>query len=121
MLVEDNATFAGSVQNFLKMVTGLKVVGHAFNGPEAIKKMLEIHPELVLMDIGLGGMNGFEVAGLLLSLDKPPDVIFLSMHDGEVYRKKALQMGAAGFISKTNFATDLFPLIDRIIERRLMH
>jgi hypothetical protein len=43
------------------------------------------------------------------------------MHDGEAYRNKAKKMGADGFVSKTNFATDLFPLIDKLIEKRLMH
>jgi len=48
-------------------------------------------------------------------------VIFLSMHDGEAYRSKARKLCADGFVSKTNFATDLFPLIDRLIEKRLMN
>jgi DNA-binding NarL/FixJ family response regulator len=121
LLVEDNQTFATAVKDFLRLVNGVEVVGHATDGPDAISKTLQLHPQLILMDVGLHGMNGFEIASLVLDLKKPPVVIFLSMHDGEAYRNKAKRMGADGFVSKTNFATDLFPLIDRLIEKRLMH
>ena len=121
LLVEDNQTFATSVKDFLALVNGVTVVGHATDGPQAISKILQEHPQLVLMDIGLPGMNGFEIASLILDLKTPPIVIFLSMHDGEAYRSKARKLGADGFISKSNFATDLFPLIDQLVEKRLMH
>jgi DNA-binding NarL/FixJ family response regulator len=121
LLVEDNQTFATAVKDFLTLVNGVKLVGHATNGTQAISQTMQLHPQLILMDIGLHGMNGFEIASLVLDLARPPMVIFLSMHDGEAYRNKAKKMGADGFVSKTNFATDLFPLIDRLIEKRLMH
>lgn len=119
LLVEDNQTFADAVKAFLEGVNGVKVVGHALNGPQAISLAMQLHPHLVLMDIGLGGMSGFDVAGLLLDLQRPPLVIFLSMHDGEAYRQKAKRMGADGFVSKANFAEELFPLIDTVIEKWL--
>jgi DNA-binding NarL/FixJ family response regulator len=121
LLVEDNLTFATAVKDFLTLVNGVKLVGHATDGPQAISKTMQLHPQLILMDIGLHGMNGFEIASLVLDLAQPPVVIFLSMHDGDAYRNKAKKMGADGFVSKTNFATDLFPLIDKLIEKRLMH
>lgn len=120
LLVEDNQTFATAVKDFLGLVNGVRLVGHATNGPQAISQTLQLHPHLILMDIGLHGMNGFEIASLVLDLQKPPVVIFLSMHDGEAYRSKAKKLGADGFVSKNNFATDLFPLIDKLIEKRLM-
>lgn len=121
LLVEDNQIFATAVKDFLSLVNGVQVVGHATDGPQAITQTLQLHPQLILMDVGLHGMNGFEIASLVLGLECPPVVIFLSMHDGEAYRSKAKKMGADGFVSKTNFATDLFPLIDQLIEKRLMH
>jgi len=121
LLVEDNFVFATAVKDFLSLVNGVKLVGHATNGPQAISQILKLHPQLVLMDIGLHGMNGFEIASLVLDLARPPTVIFLSMHDGDAYRSKAKKLGADGFVSKTNFASDLFPLIDKLIEKRLMH
>jgi len=101
-------------------VNGVQVVGHALDGPQAISQTLQLHPQLILMDVGLNGMSGFDVASLVLGLDTPPVVIFLSMHDGEAYRSRARMLGASGFVSKANFATDLFPLIDQLIEQRLL-
>ncbi len=120
LLVEDNPTFATAVQDFLGLVNGVQVVGHALDGPQAISQTLQLHPQLILMDVGLNGMSGFDVASLVLGLDAPPAVIFLSMHDGEAYRTRARKLGASGFVSKANFATDLFPLIDQLIEQRLL-
>jgi DNA-binding NarL/FixJ family response regulator len=121
LLVEDNLTFATSVKAFLAQIHGVAVVGHAINGPEAIAKTLQLHPHLLLMDIGLQGMNGFEIANTILDLKQPPMVVFLSMHDGEAYRRQAKKTGADGFISKATFSTDLFPLLDQLVEKRLMH
>jgi DNA-binding NarL/FixJ family response regulator len=120
LLVEDNPTFATAVQDFLGLVNGVQVIGHALDGPQAITQTLQLHPQLILMDVGLNGMSGFDVASLVLGLDVPPAVIFLSMHDGEAYRSRARKLGASGFVSKANFATDLFPLIDQLIEQRML-
>jgi len=120
LLVDDNQTFTRSVKDFLSLVKGVCVVGHAENGPQAISAVLQLQPQLILMDIGMPGMNGFEIASLVLKLEIPPLVVFLSMHDDLAYRNKAKRMGADGFICKANFATDLFPLIDQLVEKRLM-
>jgi DNA-binding NarL/FixJ family response regulator len=120
LLVEDNLTFAASVKAFLHQIQGIEVVGHAVNGPEALLKTLQFHPDLMLLDIGLQGMNGFDVANSILDLKKPPMIVFLTMNDGEAYRLQAKRTGADGFISKANFATDLFPLLDKLVEKRMM-
>jgi len=113
LLVEDNATFAGSVKEYLALVPGVMVVGHALNGPQAISQVLELHPELILMDISLHGMTGFEIADLVLGLERAPKVIFLSMHDDEAYRAKARKLGASGFVSKADFPAALLPILEQ--------
>ena len=113
LLVEDNATFAESVKEYLALVPGVMVVGHALNGPQAISKVLELHPEIILMDISLHGMTGFEIADLVLGLERAPKVIFLSMHDDAVYRAKARKLGGAGFVSKADFPAALMPILEQ--------
>jgi DNA-binding NarL/FixJ family response regulator len=120
MLVEDNANFAESVKEFIAQVKGVRLVAHATSGPDAIGSYLRHLPHLVLMDISLGGMSGFDIAKHILSLNQPPVLVFLSMHDTQPYREKAKRLGADGFISKSNFVADLFPLIDQLIEKRLL-
>jgi DNA-binding NarL/FixJ family response regulator len=113
LLVEDNAMFAGSVKEYLALVPGVMVVGHALNGPQAISKVLELHPDLILMDITLHGMTGFEIADLVLGLERAPKVIFLSMHDDDAYRAKAKKLGASGFVSKSDFPAALMPILEQ--------
>ena len=115
LLVEDNATFANSVMDYLRQMPQVKVVGHATNGPTAICNYLDLLPQLVLMDIGLHGMTGFQIADLMLGGERPPRIIFLSMHNEEAYRIKAQKMGCFGFVNKSEFPEALPPLIDRLL------
>jgi DNA-binding NarL/FixJ family response regulator len=115
LLVEDNSTFANSVMDYLRQMPQVKVVGHATNGPEAIGSYLNLLPQLVLMDIGLQGMTGFQIADLMLGGDRAPSIIFLSMHNEEAYRTKAKKMGAYGFVNKSEFPDALMPLIDQLL------
>lgn len=120
MLVEDNPNFAESVKAYIAQVKGVKLVAHASSGPEAIGIYMHFLPHVVLMDISLGDMSGFDIAKHLLRLSQAPMVVFLSMHDTPPYRAKAKRLGAEGFISKSNFVVDLFPLMDQLIEKRLL-
>jgi DNA-binding NarL/FixJ family response regulator len=120
MLVEDHEKFADSVKGFLGQIKGVRLVNHASTGSQAIDGYLHYLPHLVLMDISLGNMSGFDVAKHILCTSHPPILVFLSMHDTAPYRDMAKRMGADGFISKSNFATELFPMIDRLIEERLL-
>ena len=115
LLVEDNTTFAKSVMDYLHQMPQVKVVGHATNGPEAIGSYLDLVPQLVLMDIGLQGMTGFQIADLMLGGDRPPSIIFLSMHNEEAYRTKAKKMGGYGFVNKSEFPDALMPLINQLL------
>jgi len=114
MLVDDNRIFLAAVRNFLVMLPDVAVVGEAHDGRSALRLAQEVAPDLVLLDIAMPEMNGLEVAESLGHFEKPPTIIFLSMHDSESYRAAARDLGAYGYVGKGDFVVDLVPLIDRL-------
>jgi len=117
-LVDDNQTFVLSVRNHLATDPNVKVVGQAFGGPDALRMIKELMPDVVLLDIAMPHMNGLEVARCLQRMDRAPAVIFLTMHDNTSYRKAATGVGAAGFVCKSNVVEELLPLIAQVSAMR---
>lgn len=114
LLVDDNQTFISSLRLFLGMLPDMEVVGEAHDGLEAVNLAGKLQPDLALLDIALPVMNGLEVARRLQSLPRPPNIVFLSIHDDEDYRTAASSLGAAGYVSKADFVTELFPIVTRM-------
>lgn len=110
LLVDDNKTFIAAVRQFLDRLPGLRVVGHAHDGKSALAQQRAHAPALVLLDIGMPGMNGLELARAMLQDRTPPQLVFLSMHDNREYRAAAQEIGA-DFVSKSDFVTELLPLL----------
>jgi DNA-binding NarL/FixJ family response regulator len=117
LLVEDNANFAASVKGYLAAMEHISVVGHAVDAPQAVARVIEFHPDLVLLDIALGHGNGFDVARCLSTLEHAPAVIFLTMHDQLAYRNQASALGALALVGKDRFVQDLTPLLHTLVAR----
>ncbi|MBI3876799.1 MAG: response regulator transcription factor, partial [Verrucomicrobia bacterium] len=81
------------------------------SGREAIEKIGEWEPDLVLMDIAMPGMNGIQAAEVIKARPSPPRVILYSFNDTPEYRTASRDVGADGFVSKTEFWNDLMPHI----------
>ena len=117
LLADDNPTFLAAVRQFLSALPGTEVVGEAHNGREAMELAAGLHPDLVLLDIGMPELNGLEAARRMQQWQAPPFIVFLSMHNGQAYRDAARQVGAAGFISKADFVDELPRMIETVEER----
>ena len=114
LLADDNATFVAAVRQFLSSMTGTDVVGVAHNGRDAMALCESLRPDLLLLDIGMPEMNGLEAARRMQQWDRPPLIVFLSMHNGQAYRDAARQLGASGFISKADFVDELPRMIETV-------
>jgi DNA-binding NarL/FixJ family response regulator len=115
LLVDDNRTFLSAVRNFLAMVPDVEVVAEAFDGAMALQQAAQYRPDLVLMDIAMPGMSGLEAASAMKAFARPPQIVFLSMHDDAYYRDAARELGALGFVGKSEFVDDLIPLITGLV------
>jgi DNA-binding NarL/FixJ family response regulator len=118
-LVDDSHTFLSVIKLFLGMLQDTLIVGQADDGAEALTQIAELKPDLVLLDIAMPKMSGLAVARSLLSMPKPPRIVFLSMHNSPEYRTAASDIGVEGFVNKADFAVELFPIMKRLREEQI--
>jgi DNA-binding NarL/FixJ family response regulator len=103
LIVDDHATFRASARLLLES-EGFEVVGEAADGESAIEQMAALAPELVLLDVQLPGLNGFEVASRVTSTDGAPAVILVSSRDGGDFGPMITACGARGFVAKAELS-----------------
>jgi DNA-binding NarL/FixJ family response regulator len=111
LLVDDNPEFLDVAAYFLSTEPQLEIVGRALSGHEALSKISQLQPDLVFLDLAMPNMNGLEVTRKLKGQSDLPRIIILTLHDSQEYRNLAEAMGADGFITKSDFGTELLPLI----------
>jgi DNA-binding NarL/FixJ family response regulator len=97
LIVDDHPAFLGSARALL-VSEGYDVIGEAETGAEAVRLAKELQPDLVVLDVQLPDLNGFEVTALLCELDAPPDVVLTSSRDD--YAAAVVGTGARGFVPK---------------------
>jgi DNA-binding NarL/FixJ family response regulator len=107
LLADDHALVRAGFCALLAGVPGTQVVAEAGDGREALRLAQEHQPDIVLMDIGMPGLNGLEAAARIGDECPRTRVIILSMHANEEYVVQALQAGAAGYLLKDADAAEL--------------
>jgi DNA-binding NarL/FixJ family response regulator len=86
---------------------GIVVVGEASDGHEAIEAVARLHPDIILMDISMPGLNGLEATSRVTQQFEDTRVIILSMHVSEAYVLQALNAGASGYVVKKANSAEL--------------
>ncbi len=107
LLADDHTLIRAGIRGLLQGLDGVDVVGEAGDGHEALRLAQSLHPDIVLLDIGMPGLNGLEVAARLTKLDPRMRVVILSMHTSEEYVLQALRAGAAGYLLKGSAVAEL--------------
>ncbi len=100
LLVDDHDLVRTGIKKMLSEVSGIRVVGEAGTGEEAVKLARELKPQVVLMDVKMPGIGGFEATRKLVRLDPDIKVLVLSVCDNDVYPSRLLQVGASGYLTK---------------------
>jgi CheY-like chemotaxis protein len=99
LLVDDNPEFCESSMALLRQ-DGFEVVGCVDTGAAAVEAVRFLHPDVVLLDVQLPDLDGFEVARRLATLDPPPAVILISSRDASTYGRLIDDAPVRGFIDK---------------------
>jgi DNA-binding NarL/FixJ family response regulator len=104
LIVDDSPWFLDAARSLLER-EGITVVGVASNGAEALRRTAEFRPDVMLLDIDLGGESGFELAGRLeVDEQHRPRVILISTHAGEDYAELIAASPACGFLAKADLS-----------------
>lgn len=115
LLVEDNEPFRNFVRGTLGARPEIQIVGEVSDGLEAVQKAQELKPALIILDIGLPGLNGIEAARRIRTLSPKSTILFLSQESSADVVQEALRLGALGFVIKTHAATDLLIAVDAVL------
>ncbi len=117
LIVDDSPEMVETLKTLLTFNEIIKVVGEANSGEEAIEKVLELKPDLVLMDINMPGMDGLK-ATEEISLKSPrTGVIIISVQDEVDYMRRAMTAGAKDYLVKPFDSDELFRTIQSVIEK----
>jgi DNA-binding NarL/FixJ family response regulator len=101
--VDDHPSFRASARKLLES-DGYEVVGEAADGEDAIRVAQVLHPDVVLLDVQLPGIDGFQVAAQLAAMDSAPEVILTSSRDSSDYGSCVEDCGARGFVPKAELS-----------------
>ena len=107
LVVDDHAIVRDGIRALLALQRDMQVVGEAVNGQEALEKVLQLSPDVVLMDIVMPVMNGLEAAKRIGTTGGQAKVLMLSQYDDEENVLASSQVGALGFVPKRSAGTDL--------------
>lgn len=107
LLVDDHKIMRDGIRAILQHTGEFEVVGEAENGTDAVQVAKKTRPDIVLMDIGLPGLNGIEATAELLRYCPETKVIVLSMYDDEHSVVSAIRSGARAFVLKKASDNDL--------------
>jgi DNA-binding NarL/FixJ family response regulator len=107
LLVDDHKIMRDGIKAILNRSSEFRVVGEAENGTDAVQFVRKCHPQLVLMDIGLPGLNGVETTAEILRHQPDCKVVILSMYDDEHSVVSAVRSGARAFVLKRASDNDL--------------
>lgn len=114
MLVDDHEVVRTGVKTFLDTQEGLQVVAEASSGEEALERTALVHPDVIVMDISMPGMDGLEATRRLTAQFPECRVLALTVHEDQQYLFEMMAAGASGYLTKHSAADELVAAIHAV-------
>ena len=116
LLVEDFEPYRNFIARSLREKEGFQVASQATDGLEAVARALELKPDLILLDIGLPKLSGIEAARKIREVAPDSKIIFLTQETSPEVVSEAFNVGACGYVIKSQAASDLLPAMQAVLE-----
>lgn len=113
LIADDHRLFAQALEAILEADERIEVAGHARDGREAVEVAATLHPDVILMDIAMPVMDGFQATRLIRKSDPTAAILMLTGSNSRTDVDRARRAGAAGYVTKDRIASEL---IDAIVE-----
>ncbi|HEY7544010.1 MAG TPA: response regulator transcription factor [Blastocatellia bacterium] len=107
LIADDHPIFRRGLRQIIESEGGLIVVGEADDGEEAFEKSRQLKPDVLILDVNMPKMDGFEVARRIHNLNLSVEIVFLTMYKDEEMFNEALDLGAKGYVLKSSALTDI--------------
>jgi DNA-binding NarL/FixJ family response regulator len=114
LIADDNHHIRESLHVLLGPLENMVLVGDASNGEEAIAMAAELNPDIILMDINMSPVNGFEATRKILKQNPDVKIIGLSLHVEASYCRNMLRLGARGYVTKSSPYHEIISAINEV-------
>lgn len=115
LLVDDHPVVRTGLRGMFETDASFEVVGEAADGAEAVARVAELRPDVVLMDLQMPGMDGVEAITHIRALPDPPPVLVLTVYDSDVQILRAVEAGASGYLLKDSSRDELFRAVRSVL------
>jgi DNA-binding NarL/FixJ family response regulator len=114
LIADDHEVARRGIRALLEAHPGWQVCAEAKDGREAVELAGSVNPDLILLDIGMPNLNGFEAARQILASSPQISILILTMHDSDQVVREVLRAGARGFLLKSDAGRDLVAAVEAL-------
>jgi DNA-binding NarL/FixJ family response regulator len=116
LIADDHEIVRQGIRRVLEAKPEWEICGEATNGQEAVRMAQELTPDVIIMDVTMPVMSGFEAADEISRLPIGSRVLFFTMHDAGSMAGSARRSGAQGYVVKSRAAQDLIQALERLLK-----
>src|ERR1700751_2672820 len=117
LIADDHEIVRRGIRALIEGHGGWEVCGEATDGRDAVDKALELRSDIVLLDVGMPNLNGLDAARQILGANPRTRILILTMHESEQIVREVLEVGARGFLLKSDAARDLGAAVEGLQRR----
>ena len=112
LIADDNEKIRSGLCAALEARSGWVVCGRAIDGTDAVQKAVELRPDIVLVDVSMPGLNGFEAAERIHEQIPDAEILIVTEHDSRTLKHLPAQPGVRGYVVKSRLEHDLIPAVE---------
>jgi DNA-binding NarL/FixJ family response regulator len=117
LIADDHEIVRHGIRTLIAEHPGWEVCGEAVDGRDAVEKARALRPDLALLDVGMPNLNGLDAARQIVAFAPRTRVLILTMHESEQVVREVLEVGARGFLLKSDAARDLVSAVEALQRR----
>ncbi len=121
LIVDDYEAVRKGVCSILSSRLDIQVCGEAGNGKEAIDKATALRPDLIILDVTMPILNGFDAAREILKVLPYVPILMLSMHEHKQFVDEAKKVGVRGYVTKTQVGDTLLQAVDALLRNQMFY
>jgi DNA-binding NarL/FixJ family response regulator len=118
LVADDHEVVRRGVCALLEAHPDWRICAEAAEGREAVEKATLLRPDVVILDVGMPGLNGLEAARRIREASPPSEVLILTMHESEQIIREVVTVGARGYVLKSDAGRDLVKAVEAISQHK---
>lgn len=119
VVADDHDVVRRGLKSLLQTHAGWEVCGEAADGRTAVELVKKLNPQIVILDVTMPGLSGIEATRQILAARPRTEILILTMHESEELIAEILEIGARGYVLKTDTDRDLLRAVSALAEHKL--